>query len=296
MGLELELLKKSYKNNRLAHFYIFNGEKNELKLKTALEFMTLFYDEVDFNNILKMNHLNLFYIKPEGKNIKKEQITNLLDEFDKTSLVKGPRFYIIDEAEKLNIQSSNSLLKFLEETPLDVYGILITDNLEQLPVTIISRAQIINFRGTKKNVIESKINNKYASIISSYTNILDEAISLSKDNEFLKKIDYCMELMENRAISKNSLYQFYINNKISSLDDFMIVVKLLIIYYSDILKYMNNDLNIAFKEFDENIKTLKNKFEKKDIYKIIKELEDALYIAAYNVKIDSLMNKIILDM
>ncbi len=60
----------------------------------------------------------------------------------------------------LTREAFNALLKTLEEPPAHVIFVLATTNLEKVPDTIISRAQIINFKnlsmkdillGLKKN-------------------------------------------------------------------------------------------------------------------------------------------------
>jgi DNA polymerase-3 subunit delta' len=53
---------------------------------------------------------------------------------------------VIDQADKLGIEASNSLLLSLEEPASDTVIILVTDNIAGIPVTLRSRLQHINFR------------------------------------------------------------------------------------------------------------------------------------------------------
>nr|MBP7768611.1 DNA polymerase III subunit gamma/tau [Candidatus Woesebacteria bacterium] len=53
--------------------------------------------------------------------------------------------YILDEVHMLTTEAFNALLKILEEPPAHVIFILATTELEKIPPTIISRAQIIRF-------------------------------------------------------------------------------------------------------------------------------------------------------
>jgi|CXWL01.1.fsa_nt_gi DNA polymerase-3 subunit delta' len=55
------------------------------------------------------------------------------------------RFFIIDDADKMNDESSNALLKTLEEPPPTSYIFLITSRPDSLLPTIRSRCQIIRF-------------------------------------------------------------------------------------------------------------------------------------------------------
>ena len=79
------------------------------------------------HQILNNEHLNVYVISSDSKVIKKEQIVGLQEEFSKTSNVSGPRIYIIIDADKMNQNSQNSLLKFIEEPEEGIYGIFMYD-------------------------------------------------------------------------------------------------------------------------------------------------------------------------
>ncbi len=77
--------------------------------------------------------------------IKIEQVRDVLD-FLSLSQKNQNRVIIIDDAELLNPQAANALLKTLEEPSDNVFFILITSELNSLMATIRSRAQIIRFK------------------------------------------------------------------------------------------------------------------------------------------------------
>ena len=87
---------------------------------------------------------NILFIQPDGLHIKVDTIRQIFRFLVLQSLAPA-RVIIIDSAHQMNIQSANSLLKILEEPPDQVYFILISSHLSNLPVTIRSRAQIIRF-------------------------------------------------------------------------------------------------------------------------------------------------------
>ena len=101
-------------------------------------------------NICKLvdmdNYPDLNIISTDGNWIKKQQLIDLQSDFNNKSLLNNKRIYIIKEAEKLNISSSNSLLKFLEEPEDDIIAILVTSNKYLLLETILSRCQIFNLK------------------------------------------------------------------------------------------------------------------------------------------------------
>lgn len=80
-----------------------------------------------------------------GNQIKIDEAREALRFFELQSISRS-RFLIIDDAELLNLQAANSLLKTLEEPPHDSYVILVTAFPWKLLSTIRSRAVKIQFR------------------------------------------------------------------------------------------------------------------------------------------------------
>ena len=107
---------------------------------------------------------------------------------------------IISEAEKLNIESQNALLKILEEPRQDILFILELHTLEPLLPTIKSRCWVINFSPLDKEEVKVFLENKFvgkvaSKVINSFLNkfngenladIIEELfdITLSNDGEF----------------------------------------------------------------------------------------------------------------
>lgn len=82
-------------------------------------------------------------IKPDEQGtIKVEEIRRIKKTLSLKTLQKK-FFVIIDDAETMTLQSSNALLKVLEEPPQDCYFFLVTSCLDLLPATIRSRTQIL---------------------------------------------------------------------------------------------------------------------------------------------------------
>lgn len=89
------------------------------------------------------SHPDHIEIRPEeaGKQIKIEQIRSLRDKQQLTPSVSKWKTIVISPADKMNVSSSNSLLKLLEEPQHNTVLILISGHLEKLPITIKSRCQ-----------------------------------------------------------------------------------------------------------------------------------------------------------
>ena len=105
--------------------------------------------------------------------IKKDQLLDLQSEFNNKAFEGNKKIYIIRSAEKMNVQTANSILKFLEEPVDDIIAILITDNINMLLPTIISRCQVIKLN--KKKCSYDTISNLSDLLISyGYNDISDD--------------------------------------------------------------------------------------------------------------------------
>lgn len=78
--------------------------------------------------------------------ISKDMVDSLQEKFSKTALEKnGQRVYIIRNCENATIAAQNSMLKFLEEPGNGITAILLTDNVNRLLPTVISRCTVLPF-------------------------------------------------------------------------------------------------------------------------------------------------------
>jgi len=145
----INFLTKSLQDDRLVHAYLFFGGNHSEKIATAKYFakLVLGNDEVTANLVDNNEHANVITIRPDGKNIKKEQIVFLKTEISKKSIENKSKIYVIDGADKMSISAANSLLKFLEEPAPNIHIILIAQSKEVLLPTITSRTVNLNFKG-----------------------------------------------------------------------------------------------------------------------------------------------------
>jgi len=147
----------------ISHAYLFNINENVYAEKMIISFIKSILckehessEEYEKCSICKKveegNHFDLKKIYPDGLWIKKEQLDELQKDFSKKPVESDKKVYIIYEVEKLNKSSANSLLKFLEEPEEGIIAILITNNINLVMNTIVSRCQLINF---KKNMLKN---------------------------------------------------------------------------------------------------------------------------------------------
>ena len=99
-----------------------------------------------FKLILNQTHPNFHLIDllDEKKIIEISQIRNMINYANKSAFNNKERIVLIDNAENLNLSSSNALLKIIEEPNENVFFILIFDNNRKIIETIKSRCLKFN--------------------------------------------------------------------------------------------------------------------------------------------------------
>lgn len=167
-----DLIKKHFQSaieaDQVGHAYIISGERGSGKEFIAKVFaQTLQCEEGKTEpcekchscvQALNGNHPDIIRLTHEKPNVItvddiRSQINN--DVMTKPYSAKR-KIYIINDAEKMNPQAQNALLKTLEEPPAYVLIILLTTNAEMLLPTIRSRCVLLNMKP-----VENRLMRKY---------------------------------------------------------------------------------------------------------------------------------------
>lgn len=92
-------------------------------------------------------HANYLCVTPEkeGATIKVDQIREVSEFVNQSSLQSEYRIVVITPADAMNVSAANALLKTLEEPSTGAILILVSDQPSQMPATILSRCQRIVF-------------------------------------------------------------------------------------------------------------------------------------------------------
>ena len=154
------------------------------------------------------NHPDFHLIEPDGLSIKKQQIHDLQEEFAKTGVESKQKVYIIVHADKMTVNAANSLLKFLEEPNSQTFAILISEQVQKILPTILSRCQTLTFmplspENLVKKFTEEGIEKDKAPLLAQITNNVDEALVLNKDDWFAQAQKIVVKLYE--VLKKNPL-------------------------------------------------------------------------------------------
>ena len=189
---EINFISNLYVNRKLPQTILFTGEKGIGKLNVAYHLINFILSKDEDNeycittnkinpnnktyNLLINNiHPNLFLIslKDKKKNIDIEQIKNMKNFLNITSFSNKPKIVLIDGSEYLNLSSSNSLLKSLEENLNNVFFILVHDIKKKLLTTIKSRCIQFKFflnNEDREKRINEILNNQFNDLSSDFKN------------------------------------------------------------------------------------------------------------------------------
>jgi DNA polymerase-3 subunit gamma/tau len=149
-------LVNAIKTRRVAHAYIFSGQRGCGKTTTA-RILAKALNCLSPNGTNPDNTCEVCLEITEGRSLDVieidgasnrgvEEIRNLRESVRYTPTRGRYKIYIIDEVHMLTKEAFNALLKTLEEPPPHVLFIFATTEIHQVPATILSRCQRFDFR------------------------------------------------------------------------------------------------------------------------------------------------------
>ncbi|MFD1021125.1 DNA polymerase III subunit delta' [Thalassobacillus hwangdonensis] len=207
-----QMLINSLKKDRISHAYLFQGAKGTGKREISKHFAKSIFcpnrEEAapclecrECRRIDSGNHPDVHWVEPDGASIKKDQILHLQKEFTYTGMESNRKIYIIDDADKMTVNASNRLLKFLEEPSKQTTAMLLTENGQSMLDTIRSRCQLMAFQPlnpvhVERKLIAEGLSESSARLFANMTNNLTEALEMSEDDWFANARKLVIQLIE----------------------------------------------------------------------------------------------------
>lgn len=197
-----EVANRYIENNKISHAYLIELNDYEKDFSDILDFVKMIlcncsHEDLqkDNSNICNLvdtgNYPDLKIVEPDGQWIKKNQLVEVMDEFQNKSFFNNRCIYIIKEAEKLNSSSANTILKFLEEPQDEIMAILLTKNRFQVIETILSRCQIMTLSNCENLEISFECKELLKAIFAEenlFTNYQNIVVNIMKDKNDAKRI------------------------------------------------------------------------------------------------------------
>ena len=310
-----EHIQNAIASNKVSHAYIINGERNAGKEFIARIFaMTLQCEKGgkepcnechSCKQALSHNQPDIVYVSHEKPNsIGVEDIRGQINNDIGIKPYSSPRkIYIMNEGEKMTPQAQNALLKTLEEPPEYAVILILTDNVEGLLPTIISRCVVLNMKPVPDKLVKKYLMEELgvpdykANICVAFARgNIGKAKLLASSEEFEKVKDEAITLVKYindmeineivKAIKKIMEYKLDVNDYLD----------ILTVWYRDALLYKaTKDVNsLVFKIEFQQIRKVADRSTYEGIETIVKALQQARRRLEANVNFDLTMELMLL--
>ena len=189
-------------SDQISHAYLFSGGFGNLDMAIYLAQSRFCQDKIDklpcqrcrsCRLIASEDFSDVKIIRPVNQVIKTDTIRQLLQEFSKSGYESSSQFFIIQDADKMHLNASNSLLKLMEEPIAQSYLVLLTDDENKILPTIRSRCQEFHFL-KNRSLLVGELENK--GFLKTEAEILAELVSNWEDVELLSSNHKILELIK----------------------------------------------------------------------------------------------------
>ena len=136
------------------HAYMFVGPEGSGRLEAALAFAGEVFarevveeDEISRHYRLAIagTHPDLIFVEPEGRNLLIADADRVILETSRSPVEATKKVIIVDRFDTAEPEVSASLLKTIEEPPMKVIFILLTEKVLEIHATIVSRCFRVDF-------------------------------------------------------------------------------------------------------------------------------------------------------
>ena len=234
--------------DNLHHSWIFYGKKGIGKYSTLVSFLN---DKLDN----KANYLDNIFKLECDIDTSIDDIREIIRYSNLTNANKNEKAFIIfNDADFLNFQSWNALLKTIEEPPTDTIIIIILENLKRTPKTVISRCNLLKFNDLTTQDLENYCKKKNLNI----------DINILREKEFIIRgsIDRLNIIFDQENIIIIDRLVKFMNENIFMFDEFESIYSLISKDYNklriviDIVFYKLKEFFISNRDSEKRKSTL----------------------------------------
>lgn len=157
----LRALEEDLSQKRVAHAYLFAGPDNVGKYTVARKMAHILQCGQDYCHtcnvcleIEKGYHADTMELADNGESVKIEQVRQVLEKLHMTRQAPN-KVLLLQNIERMTLESSNAILKTLEDPPEGVVFLLTTSRVKDVLPTILSRVRVATFaRLTDESITE----------------------------------------------------------------------------------------------------------------------------------------------
>jgi len=313
----IEHLQNAIRMDKVSHAYILNAPEASGKMMIAEAFAAALQCEKkgvepcgtchSCKQAASHNQPDIIYVQHEKPNtIGVDDIRVQINQDIAVKPYGSPhKIYIVDEAEKMNVQAQNALLKTIEEPP--AYGVilLLTTNADAFLPTILSRCIRLDLKPVANDKLKDFLMKKCGVVdyqadvcVAFSQGIVGKAMALASSAHFNEIRDAALQLL--RRIKDIELYEMiaavkHIGEYKLDINDYF---DIMMIWYRDVLLYKATaDVNgLIFKDEVYEIKKQANTSSYHGIELILEGLEKAKARLNANVNFDLVIELLLLTL
>ena len=304
-------LKNAITMDKVSHAYILNGPEKSGKMMLAEAFsQTLQCEKLDevrgdpepcmecrsCRQMEGRNQPDVIYVQHEKPGT--ISVDDIRTQVNNDIVIKPfgrYKIYIIDEAEKMNTQAQNALLKTIEEPPAYAILLLLTTNADSFLPTILSRCVTLNIKSVPDEQIKKFLMSRYqvpdyqANVCVAFAQgNVGKAIQLASSENFNELKASALQLI--KRLKDIDLYEM--GAAVKQIGEYKLEINdyfdLMMIWYRDVLLYKaTKDVNgLIFKDEIYDIKRQAEKSSYNGIETILEALAKAQIRLNANVNFD----------
>lgn len=311
----IEHLQNAITMDKVSHAYILNGPDKSGKKMLAEAFAAALQCEKGGNEpclechsckqAASRNQPDIIYVRHEKPNtISVDDIRSQLNnDIGVKPYSSKHKIYIIDEAEKMNQQAQNALLKTIEEPPAYAVILLLTTNASTFLPTILSRCVTLNIKVVPDEKIKKYLMSDYqipdyqAEVCVAFAQgNVGKAIQLASSDDFNEMKSSALQLI--KRLKEIDLYEM--TAAIKQISEYKLEINdyfdLMMVWYRDVLYFKaTSDVNgLIFKDEVYDIKRQAEKSSYSGVEMIIEALQKAKLRLNANVNFDLVIELLLL--
>jgi DNA polymerase-3 subunit delta' len=149
------LLAAALADDTPAHAFLLHGPPGVGKRTAAFAFAAAILG--DARRVEARTHPDLYILEPLGEMIRIDDVRALRHDLHMRPYEGERRVYLVLDAQRMNEDAADALLKDLEEPPPYATIVLVASELGPLPPTILSRCQLVAFRRLSERAVREWI-------------------------------------------------------------------------------------------------------------------------------------------
>ncbi|MDD5618775.1 MAG: DNA polymerase III subunit delta' C-terminal domain-containing protein [Candidatus Omnitrophica bacterium] len=311
----INFLLSSYKTDKLCGAYVFIGKEGAGRSKLAKEFAKFINCENPSDDccdvcesckkIESEQHPDIHWFRPINNSVTIAQVRELEKYVYLMPYQAKKKFFIICDAQCLEEESSNALLKTLEEPTQDSIIILIVNDLSSLLATISSRCQKVIFNSLSETAIKDILIQKYKIPLlhAHFISYLSEG-SPGKAMEFK---DLREDLLEKRSHILNSVYfkkfslfrmeEFSTKDNTQMRKNISLLLDMLLAWFRDLL-VIKTGMNAPLINIDkkDDLNKLNSQYSAEELVKNIGIVSNTKYLVNSNINVKLALSKMRADL